>query len=398
MNEKEIAELRRRFTLEKHNVTLIRGCYVNENKEIISQFSDSLLLLPQEEVEKYLLLFKRTLSGRLGRNLLDISFTNQQVTSGEEHARLMALRKEGLKDETAVSDFFKTIVDSLQMEGNYLILLMHDVYDVPHRARDGQKLEDSSGTFSYILGTICPVKTVKPVLHYDAQANTFHSRATDWIVSQPELGFLFPAFDSRSTNIYNALYYTHSLKDSHPELVEAIFKSEPPMPAAQQQEIFRSVLGQALAEDCSYDVVQTVHEQFCERMAEHKASRESEPLLISKQDVRQVLEACGVSENRLTAFEESFDQAFGAGTELSPQNLVNLKQMDVVTPDVTIRVSPERSSLVETRMIDGMKYIMIRAESGVEVNGVPIRLDAGGSVEVPEEETVSGEVKADALV
>ena len=37
MTEKEIAEIRRRFNIDKTNISNIRGCYVNENKEIISE-------------------------------------------------------------------------------------------------------------------------------------------------------------------------------------------------------------------------------------------------------------------------------------------------------------------------------------------------------------------------
>lgn len=44
------------------------------------------------------------------------------------------------------------------------------------------------------------------------------------------------------------------------------------------------------------------------------------------------------------------------------------------TPDVTIRVNPDRGDLVETRMIDGTRYILIRAEEGVEVNGVQVQI------------------------
>ena len=43
MNEKEISEIRRRFRADKHNIAHIRGCYVNEKKEIIAQFDQSKL-------------------------------------------------------------------------------------------------------------------------------------------------------------------------------------------------------------------------------------------------------------------------------------------------------------------------------------------------------------------
>ena len=82
MNEKEVAELRRRFRQDRSGISHVRGCYVNQNGEIISQFDQSLGVMTQEENEKILGLLKRTLSGTLGKNLLDITFATQQVVHG----------------------------------------------------------------------------------------------------------------------------------------------------------------------------------------------------------------------------------------------------------------------------------------------------------------------------
>lgn len=375
MNEKEVAEIRRRFKQDKSNITHIRGCYVNERQEIVSEFDQSLALMTQEESEKFLAILKRTLSGTLGKNLVEISFSTQQVVHGEEHKLLMALRNSSLKDENAVQAFFQRVIQTLNMEGNYLILLAHDTYDVPFRSKDGEKQNDaSSEQYSYILCSICPVKLMQPALSYYVYENEFRNRKADWIVGAPELGFTFPAFDDRSTNLYNLLYYTRDLKENHEEFVDAVFKSNVPMPAAIQKELFETMLGDALQDDCSYEVVQAVHEQFCEMIEEHKLDKEADPLLISKEEVKGVLKSCGVSESNMDAFDEKYDAEFGAQVELSPRNLVDTKQLEIRTPDVTIRVNPERSDLVETRMMNGAKYILIRADEGVEVNGVSIHI------------------------
>ena len=374
MNEKEIAEIRRRFRPDKSNISHVRGCYVNSNREIISQFSQSLALTPQEEAEKILALLKRSLSGTLGKNLIDVTFTTQQVVDSDEHRLLMALRNSALNDEEAVQAFYQRVIQALSLEGQYMILLAQDTYDVPYHSKDGESLEDaSSEVFSYILCSICPVKMTQPALSYFASDNQLHNRTADWIVSAPELGFLFPAFDDRSANIYNALYYSRNTAENHQELVEALFNTEIPMPAADQKETFEAILETTLEKDCSYDVVQAVHEQLYELIEEHKANKEAEPPVVSKRDMKQVLQGCGISEQRVKVFEEKYDAAFGSDTGLSPRNLVDSK-FQVKTPDVTIQVNPERSDLIETRVINGAKYILIRAEDGVEVNGVDIHI------------------------
>ena len=169
-------------------------------------------------------------------------------------------------------------------------------------------------------------------------------------------------------------YYTRNAGENHQEFVDTIFRQEIPMPAEAQKETFDDLLGQALAEECNLEVVQLVHEQLCDKIEAHKQNKEEEPLTLTKRQVSEVLSDSGVSEERVAAFEEKFDASFGAEAALSPRNLVDARRFKVCTPDVTIQVNPERSDLVETRLIGGVRYILIRAEEGVEVNGVDIQI------------------------
>ena len=233
MNQREIAELRRRFQPEKNAIGRIYGCYVNSRREVISYIEGSLGAMPQEEAGKYLELLRRTLSGTLGKNLIDLVFSTKQVMDSEEHRRLMALRSSQLRDGELRQEFYRRVMDTLDMwDSNYLILLAHDTYDVPYRSKDGGKQADASDqVYSYILCCICPVKQGKPVLGYFPGDNEFHYTASH-VVSPPELGFLFPAFDDRADNIYNALFYSRKPDELHQEFIDAVFHTEPPMSAA----------------------------------------------------------------------------------------------------------------------------------------------------------------------
>lgn len=375
MIEKEVAELRRRFRAEKSNITHVLGCYVNEKKEIISQFNQSLALMSQEETEKLLGLLRKTLSGTLGKNLLDIEFDTRQVVEDDAHKLLMTLRDSALRDGEAVETLFQRLIQAIDMEGNYMLLLACDAYDVPYRSKDGEIDRDRSGdVFRYILCSLCPVKMTKPALSYSAHENAFHNLDVDWVVSAPEAGFLFPAFDDRCTNLYNALYYTKDIGKIHPELIQAAFHTEPPMPAAAQMEIFKDILEDTLSEDCSYQVVEAVNDHLRTVVEANAANKDEPPLTVGKAEVTRVLHTNGATEEQVEAFESRFDHVFGPEAELSPRNLVNTKQLEIRTPDVTIRLNPERSDLVETRIIDGARYILIRAEEGMEVDGVQVHI------------------------
>lgn len=375
MNEKEVGELRRRFRSEKTSITHILGCYVNDRREIVAEFDQSLGLMTEDEQERFLALLRKTLSGGLGKNLVDLPFETQEVMSGEAHRRLMTLRNTKLQDQEAVHSFYEAVSQALAMETSYLILIAHDAYDVPWHSKDGERQDDASAeVYSYLVCSICPVKQTKPALSYDFKENAFRDRALDWLVSAPDLGFLFPAFDNRSANIYSALLYTRSAEENHPEWIEAVFHSEAPMPAAAQKENFRYLLGESLGENCSMAVVQAVQDHLCDLMVQHKESHEREPLVVSGKTVERVLNHCGVPEEKVTAFHTQFRETFGEDAELPPGNLVEPQKFELHTPDVTIQVNPERTELVQTRTIDGIRYLLIRADDSVELNGVPVSL------------------------
>ena len=375
MIDKEIGEIRRHLRRERSNITAIYGCYVNENKEIISQFRQSTGMMPENESDKYFALLRRTLSGSIGKNLIDITFKTSQVAGSPEHQLLMDLKKTQLKDDELRSELCKKIIDNVDIEGNYLILLACDSYDVPFKSKDDTFQKDQSEeTYTYLLCAICPVKQTKANLHYVAEEKTFHDGAMAQMVSAPTLGFLFPAFDNRSTNIYNALYYTKNIKESQDALVEAVFNTPIPKPAAQQKQSFEALLTTSLGDECDLNVVQTVHEQISQRIEMHKEAKVAEPLMISKEDVKEVLSSCGISDANMAKFSVDYDEVFGFEADLHPKNIIDSKKFEIQTPDVVIKVDPARSDLIETRIIGGVKYIMICADENVEVNGVNIHI------------------------
>ncbi len=375
MNDKEIGELRRHLRRDRSNMTNIYGCYVNDNKEIISEFSQSLGIMPENESEKYFALLKRTLSGTIGKNLIDICFKTSQVADSPEHKLLMELRECRCKDEELRNKLYQKIIDSVSFEDNYLILLGSETYDVPFKSKDDSFQKDQSEeTYTFFICAVCPVKQTKPNLHYVAEEKLFHDGAINQMVSAPQLGFLFPAFDNRSTNIYNALMYSKDIKEGHESFVESVFNINPPKPAAEQKKSFEALLSTTLQEDCSMDLVQTVHDEICQRIEMHKEAKVADPLMISKEEVKGVLTQCGVSEEHVAKFSVEYDEVFGFDAELHPKNIIDNKKFEIKTPDVSIKVAPDRADLIETRVIGGVKYILICADEDVEVNGVSIHI------------------------
>ena len=374
MNQKEINELRRRWKPDKNAVSRICGCFVNSNHEIIADLDESLGMMSQEEAEKYLTLLKKALSGTLGKNLIDIVFSTQQVMEGEEHKLLMDLRATGMRDNQIRQAFYQKVIQSLDMgDSSYLLLLANDSYDVPRRNRDVLRTEDSDEVFSYILCAVCPVKTGKTELGYYSGDNEFHCAASQ-TVAAPELGFLFPAFDDRSTNIYNALFYSRKAGELHQEFIDAIFHTDLPMSAAEQREAFESALSEALGSSCSLEIIRAIHEQLAARIEAHQEEKNPEPLTVSPNEISKVLLDCGVPEEQAEAFQVACGEKFGIGAVLNPVNLIDAKKVELKTEKMSLSIDPEYSHLIEAKVIDGQKVLVVPVEDHLEFNGVAVNV------------------------
>ena len=236
------------------------------------------------------------------------------------------------------------------------------------------KDELSDEVFRFFVCTVCPVKDATSALRYFSEERAFHGTSTGQTVAAPALGFLFPAFDDRRANIYDALYYSHDTAEIHPELIDGLFRVAPPMSAAEQKETFSETLAAALDTDCRFDVVQAVHENLRSRIEEHKEAKDPDALEITARDVVSVLRTSGVPLEKTEKFERECEKRYGTHAALDPNNIVESKKLEIVTPEVKITLPGEFGYLVETREIDGRKYILIPADGGVEVNGIGVNL------------------------
>ncbi len=373
MNEREVREIRRRFKPEKSNIPTIYGCFVNESKQIIANFEQSIILSDTDESEKLLRAMKKVLSGGLGTNLIDIEFSTKQVLESEKHKLLTELRNCKLTDKTLRDSFYKQVIECTELDSSYCILLACDVYDVFTRDNEGEG--ESSTVFPYIVCGICPIKNTPDTLTFRESDKLFHSLSAASVLTSCELGFMFPAFDDRQANIYHALYYTRSLSNNRAGFIDGIFGTLPPMPTVMQRATFNQCLKEGLKDECDLQLVRDVHREISELQQIHKETKNPEPLLISSAMVTQILDNLGVEEQEIQEFKKVFDRDFGANAELAPKNMINVGKFELKSPNVTIKVNPEHTDLVSTQVINGVKYVLIRAEEGVEVNGIDVSFE-----------------------
>ena len=372
MNKKEVLEIRKQFTPANCAITRIAGCYVDHEKNKKMESKSAFLSLPEEEAFKYFDIFKKTLSGTMGKNMLNMEFPIDQEMPGGPQEFLMKLKASKLEDDMLLEEFYDKVIATYEYAENYYIILIHAMYDVPGRSSDNLEMFDASDeVYEYLVCSICPVSLSKAGLSYNAESNCIQDRIRDWVVDMPDKGFLFPAFNDRSTDIHGVLYYTKKSEDLQPELIEQLLGARMPMSANTQKETFQMLIEDTLGEDGDYETIRNIHDTLNDMIEEHK--EEPEPLQLDKTDVRKVFEKSGVSSEKMECFDQNYEETAGEKTSLLATNITETKKFQIETPDIVIKVNPERADLIETRVIDGRQCLVIAVDDHIEVNGVNVR-------------------------
>lgn len=368
MNKKETSEIRRQISVERSACDRMAGCYINEKREIISTFDLSSALMPEDEKEKYFQIFRKTLTGNIGKNLINVDFTPKQVTDGEAQKLLYSLSRE--MSDNGIKTFFEKAAANIPGDNKCVLLMMHQTYDVPSKTEE----KGSKAVFGFIVCAVCPVKEKDPGLCYDSEIRGFRTKDREYAICPPEYGFLYPRFDDRCSNIYGTLYYSRKAAGGS-TFTDAVFDTPLPMPAAEQKETFGDILRASTGDECTYDLISSVRDHVSSVIEEYENDKYAEePPVVTKMELCELLRCNGVSEEHIEAFKEEFEESFGVGAELAPQNLIEFKKIELKSQDITVKLPPDKSEYVEIKKIDGVKYVLIRIDGDVECNGISIKI------------------------
>ena len=398
MTKKDILELKKRLNKTDCTITKLCGCYVDGNKNKILTLSETFLNLDDEEFYKYLDLSRKCLSGAVGNNLLQLEFPAAEEEPGGRQQFLMGIKESGLKNEELLDRFYDLVIEHYDYVGNYLILLFKDAYDIITRTNDGLKLDESEEVYDYLLCAVCPVTLSKPGLGYREEENRIGARIRDWVVGAPDTGFIFPAFSDRSSDIHSLIYYVKDAKDSRPEFVENVLGCGARHTAAEQQQIFSSIVKKALApiQDDTEDVLLQVQESFQEFICpnEEEIYEETAPVTLTDELIEKVLAEQGIQGEPARHIKEGVAREFEAEPP-ALQNLIDEKALEKNARkkeeaqlrlqvqslqkeleektypdsfDVMLRVNPEKAPYIKFEIIDGQKCLIIPIEENEQIN------------------------------
>ncbi|MBQ4463131.1 MAG: DUF4317 domain-containing protein [Eubacterium sp.] len=406
MINSEINEIKSLFdSVSDQGIYRLTGCYVNGEKQKVKTFSEHFYDIPEEEMHKYLEVFRKTLSGTPGKNLLDMSFVDQvEDESFMGKSLLKKILRSKLEDNSALDTFYDMVIENYNYVGNYLILLIFQSYDVPGITTDGVELDDASEEiYSYMLCSICPMKLTKPGLGFDDDLGEIHTLKQLFAVELPENGFLYPAFNDRSTDETGLLYFCKKADILQDTLLEKVLGVPTTLPAKQQKEGFTEFVSDVLGDEADFETVLSIHENLKDTVHEIKAESAGNAVFFDKDTMRGVFERSGVSEERLEQFDRRFDEQFDMerihskqnesvkiddGSDYSPardyvptlqveeklfaDNVAPTRSLEVRNKNMVLRVNTNHTDIIEARIIDGRKCLVIEVTDDLTVNGVPV--------------------------
>lgn len=371
MIKKEISEIKRLFQPSLCCIDRICGCYVNTEKEIITQFKEAFLSMPEDAAFKYYEIFKKSLSGKLGKNLYNLEFPLQTEMDGGTQEFLMKLRDSQLSDNEILSEMYDRIIQSYDTVGNFLIILIHGIYDIPGKSSDGSTVFDASDeVYDHILCCICPMSLAKPGLAYNEKEQCIKNRERDWVVDVPDCAFLFPAFNDRSTDIHSALYYTKKATELQEHLICDVLGCEVPLTCDAQKEIFQKIVEEIAGDSMDLRTARAINDNLMEYTENQKLAAESNSL--SKEDIRDILLASELPEDNMKNFDAVYDREADSKTLIEAQNVVHETKFEVKTGELCIQTIPEESHTIKMQYVDGRRCLVIELNDAVIVNGINI--------------------------
>lgn len=372
MNKKEVAEIKKNFTDSSGFFTLnhILTAYVDPQKNILCKDNRLYSLIPEDEGAVMLESLKKILGGRLGKNLTEYGFPNEEYAEDGAQSDLYAAVRGKLEDEVSCDKLLARIVNNMEYEMAYTVIIGYCSYSVMTKDRNDESYDDAVEEYNFIAAAVCPANTGDDGLMFDRENSSIVKKAnTDLIISRtPTDGFFFPVFSDRSPDVNRVMYYTKTPKKPNISVVEDVLGCNFVMTCQSEKETFQQVLTDVVGDELSYTVITQVNEALRDIVT--NAKNETEMPLIDDNKLHGILFDAGVSSEKLDALPAVFKEKVGEADGLTAENLVENK-MVLATPEITINISRDAAEKVRTSVIGGRRCLVIDLDDpSISINGL----------------------------
>lgn len=367
MKKTEIMELRKLYRKKDDcSIRQIAYGYISADKEIKSIRHGTFLTLDEGEQFKYLEIIKKGMAGSIGKDIV-----TRDMTDPDMRKALLSLQQSEFKNEEILTAFLTQVAEKYHECINILVILISNTYDVPARGEDGFKnMDGSEDVYDFLQCFICPVKLEEPGLSYDEGTGKFGEKMTRWCVDKPVCSFLYPSFEERCGNEDKISLFAH--KTAYTVFLEELLHLDYEMTSEEQQAVFQNAMETVLDEHPDkIEVIRSIQEKI--NQIQEDAEETGTQTESAKKVISEVLRENDIDKETIEAAVDSFERA---GEQIvKTENLVK-KDLVIKNSSVTVKVKVENAEIVNTRVIEGRKYLMIDIshEENVAVNGINVEL------------------------
>ena len=196
INREDMLELTRRLTSARTNLVRLAGAYIDEEGYIDGTFNTNFLNLKGAERNRCLDIAKTIPFAKTNEELKEYSI--QGMRAGSIWQLIYAIRDCELKNDALLLNFYEIISEKYPTGKSYAIYVYYGVYDVPIKAADKERLDESEEVYKYLIVAIAPTDS-------------------EQIPAKPEAGLLYPAFSDRSTDLAHVNVYLQEGTDGEVE-------------------------------------------------------------------------------------------------------------------------------------------------------------------------------------
>lgn len=364
MKKEELNKLKSGLKLNSKNPSrIIKGFNIYCKRDVTKMKkigkADIYFEYEDEEVKEILLEnSKKILTGTIGSKIFDLEINND--AEGLEFLKYLS---EGLNEDefdVVVEDFIDDLISEINYEGDVVIttLLVETYFKHP----ETKELL----SHKHINFTVNPIVVSKKEINLSLPFKNLSTNRTNMVIDfkNPQEGFIFPSIENYKPNVNKILYYTGKTNNLNEKFIKNVLNSKVPLTAAQEKNIFNTVLKETVGESIPLSTISNVINDI----ANQKISNEDGTISLKK--FGKILE-----ENGIKNAEESLkDVVSDTNSEVKIDNLIPTKKKGIKLNNSKLTISVDGNSIKNVSKIDkgGKKCLIIELDDDVMLDDFKI--------------------------
>lgn len=384
MNKREVSEIRRKFFTESDTLVMNRVLTVvvnpnHDTQKVRYQNVISGISITEYEQAVYYDTLKKVLSTKIGKKLIEYDFPSSAYEKAGSQNIMYNVTQSAFLNADDTEAFINQIASNLKKEAPYAIIAAHCTYTVFKKNKADEEDKYSTEEYRFIITAICPIEPGDGALAYNFSKDEFiNSADTKLFINRiPSDGFLFPAFNDRSSDINSVMYYTKSPKEPNISIIENVLGCSFTLSPEQESAYYKKLMEIIAGDDLSYELILAMENEI--QMFIDDNSKSTEIPVINKQSlysmVNKVFHQLGIDTTGLELFDATYYRLIGENVSLTATNLIDSKLL-IEVEGASLNVKDAAVCYVEPVSIDGSlttRIVINVTEPTFSINGMSVK-------------------------